>query len=290
MFRRFAYFIAMNLAIMVTLTVIMVGVDIAFPEWSADLGYWALIIIPSVFWGFGGAILSLVFSKWMAKSATGARVITTPQNQQEAWLLQTVQNQARHVGIGMPEVAIYESGEVNAFATGPTKSSSLVAVSRGLLNGMNADEVEAVLAHEISHIANGDMVTLTLIQGTLNSFVYIISRVLGYALASRFGRDRSTQRTIFRITYFLTSIVLMLGATVIVRWFSRQREYRADAGAASLVGPQKMIAALYRLKSQAEPQLPENMEAMGISGRASALFSTHPKLDDRIAALMSPGR
>ena len=221
----------------------------------------------------------------MAKKSTGAYVIEQPRNETEAWLLNTVDNQARQLGLKRPEVAIYDAPEENAFATGPSKNNSLVAVSTGLLHGMTREEVEAVLAHEMSHVANGDMVTLTLIQGVVNTFVVFLSRLVANMVAGNSDEEEGSS-----MAYFVVSMVLqvLFGflASFIVMWFSRQREYRADAGAAKLVGAPKMVAALQRLKGNGESTLPREMNAMGIAGgEKDSLLSTHPTLDNRIAAL-----
>jgi len=238
--------------------------------------------------GFGGAFISLAMSKWSAKRMSGAVVIEEARTPNEIWLVKTVREQADVVGIKMPEVAVFDSPEVNAFATGMTKNSSLVAVSTGLLNVMTKDEAEAVLAHEVSHIANGDMVTLTLIQGVVNTFVMFLSRVIGYTIDKVvFKTERGTGPAFF-VTMIIAELVLGVLASIVVMWFSRQREFRADAGAAKLSGRTKMIAALERLKAQHEPSvLPKQMAAFGISGDGgfTKLFSSHPSLDDRIAAL-----
>jgi heat shock protein HtpX len=246
------------------------------------------LLVFSAIMGFGGAFISLAISKWTAKRMSGAVVIDEPRTATEIWLVKTVRAQADAVGIKMPEVAIFDTPEVNAFATGMTKNSSLVAVSSGLLNAMTKDEAEAVLAHEISHIANGDMVTLTLIQGVVNTFVMFLSRVIGYVVDKVvFKTERGTGPAFF-ITMIIAQFVLGILASMIVMWFSRQREFRADAGAAKLSSKNKMIAALQRLQAQHEPSaLPEQMAAFGISGKGglSKLFASHPGLDERIAAL-----
>ena len=249
---------------------------------SALLGY-ALIM------GFGGAIISLLISKPMAKWTTpGLRVIAQPQNADEAWIVDTVRKLSEKAGIGMPEVAIFE-GEPNAFATGAFKNSALVAVSDGLLRGMTAEEIEAVIGHEVAHIANGDMVTMTLIQGVMNTFVVFLSRVIGYAVDSflRKGDDRSSGPGIgYMISTIVLDIVLGFAAAIVVAWFSRQREFRADAGAAQLLGrKQPMINALARLGGMVPGELPKSMAAMGIAGGIGQLFSTHPPIEERIAAL-----
>jgi len=242
--------------------------------------------------GFGGAFISLLISKPMAKFSTGARVISQPQNADEAWIVQTVEKFARQANIGMPEVAIFE-GAPNAFATGAFKNSALVAVSTGLLQNMTREEVEAVIGHEVAHIANGDMVTMTLIQGVMNTFVVFLSRVIGYAVDA-FLRKGDSQSSGPGIGYMVTTIVMdiILGflAAIIVAWFSRQREFRADAGAAQLMGrKQPMINALARLGGLTPGELPKTMQAMGITGGLGKLFSTHPPIEERIAALQHNG-
>jgi heat shock protein HtpX len=248
---------------------------------------YAGMFVLSALMGFGGAFISLAMSKSMAKRSTGAQVITQPQNETERWLLATVQKQAQGAGIEMPEVAIYRSNTMNAFATGMSKNSSLVAVSTGLLSQMTRDEVEAVLAHEVSHAANGDMTTLTLVQGVTNTFVYFLPRVLGDIIDSAISRGerRRGRGPAYFLIVMAMQFLLGILATIIVRWFSRYREFKADAGAAQLAGAPKMISALRRLQSGAPPELPANMEAMGISGNMGALFATHPPLEKRIAML-----
>jgi heat shock protein HtpX len=240
--------------------------------------------------GFGGSFISLAMSKWMAKRATGATVIEQPRNSTEQWLIETVRRQAKQAGIGMPEVAVYEAPDVNAFATGMSRNSALVAVSTGLLNAMDKDEAEAVLGHEITHVSNGDMVTLALIQGVLNTFVIVLSRVVGYFVDRVILKNERGAGIGFFVSSLVAQIVLGILASMIVMWFSRQREFRADAGGAKLAGRDKMIAALNRLKAMHEPaQLPDQMAAFGISGAPAGgfkrLFMSHPPLDERIAAL-----
>jgi heat shock protein HtpX len=250
---------------------------------SALLGF-ALIM------GFGGAIISLLISKPMAKWTSGVRIINQPQNVDEAWIVETVRRLSDKAGIGMPEVGIFE-GDPNAFATGAFKNSALVAVSTGLLQGMTKEEIEAVIGHEIAHVANGDMVTMTLIQGVMNTFVVFLSRVIGYAVDSflRKGDDRSSGPGIgYMITTIVLDIVLGFAAAIVVAWFSRQREFRADAGAAQLLGrKQPMINALARLGGMAPGELPKSVAAMGIAGGIGQLFSTHPPIEARIAALQN---
>jgi len=253
---------------------------------SALLGF-------SLIMGFGGAIISLLMSKPMAKWSTGAHVINQPSNQDEAWLVSVVQRLSERAGIAMPEVAIYE-GEPNAFATGAFKNSALVAVSTGLLQGMTKEEIEAVLGHEIAHVANGDMVTLTLIQGVLNTFVVFLSRVIGY-LVDNMLRSKDDESTGPGMGYYITSFVLdiVLGfvASMIVAWFSRHREFRADEGSAQLLGnKQPMINALARLNSMQAGDLPPSVAAMGITGGLGKLFASHPPLEERIAALQNAPR
>ncbi|HVT35189.1 MAG TPA: protease HtpX [Nevskiaceae bacterium] len=287
--KRVFLLIATNFAVMIVLSLIcqVLGVDHYLMRRGLNLG--ALLTMAAIF-GFGGAFFSLAISKWMAKMSTGAQVIEQPRNSQEAWLVSTVQRLSRSAGIGMPEVAIFDAPEPNAFATGMTKNSSLVAVSTGLLANMNQDEVEAVLGHEITHISNGDMVTLTLVQGVMNTFVFFLARVIGFVVDSALRRDDRDSGPGFgyMITVFVMQMVLGVLASMIVAWFSRQREFRADAGGAYLAGKRKMIAALERLKvGHDETHLPQQMQAFGISGGVASLFATHPPLDVRIAALQS---
>ncbi len=288
--RRIGLFLATNLAILVLLSFVL---NLLAP-FLAQQGIWldtgGLLVIAAIF-GMGGAFVSLLMSKWTAKRMTGAEVITQPRNATEQWLLETVRRQARQAGIGMPEVAIYHSNDINAFATGASKDNALVAVSTGLLHYMNKDEAEAVLGHEISHIANGDMVTLALIQGVLNTFVIVFSRVIGQLVDRVVFRSEREHGPGFWIAMIFAQMVLGLLATIIVMWFSRWREFRADAGGAQLAGRHKMIAALEKLKRNSEDaRLPDQMEAFGIFGmRASGglqrLFMSHPPLEERIAAL-----
>ena len=291
MFKRVALFLVTNLAIVLVLGIVLnlLGVGRILDEQGVGLDLTNLIIFAAVF-GFGGSLISLAISKWTAKRLTGARVITTPSNEVEAWLVQIVSSQAKNAGIGMPEVAIYEAPDVNAFATGMRRNNALVAVSTGLLRSMNRDEAEAVLGHEISHVANGDMVTLALIQGVVNTFVIVASRVVGHLVDRVVFKTERGHGPAFYVTSIAAQLVFGIIASIIVFWFSRQREFRADAGGASLAGREKMIAALEKLQSSAvPPQLPDQMAAFGISGGVShglkRLFMTHPPLDERIAAL-----
>jgi heat shock protein HtpX len=285
--KRIFLFILTNVAVMLVLGLVasLLGVNRYLTanglNLSALLGF-------SFIMGFGGAFISLLMSKWMAKMSTGAQLITQPRNANEAWILETVQRLSQRAGIDMPDVAIFE-GEPNAFATGAFKNSALVAVSTGLLEGMNREEVEAVLGHEIAHIANGDMVTMTLIQGVLNTFVVFLSRVIGY-FVDNLTRSKDNESSGPGWGYYITSIVLdiVLGfvASMIVAWFSRQREFRADEGSAQLLGQkQPMINALSRLGQMQAGVLPASMSAMGITGDLGKLFASHPPLEERIAAL-----
>jgi len=287
--KRIFLFILTNLAVMLVLGLVasLLGVNRYLTanglNLSALLGF-------SLIMGFGGAFISLLMSKWMAKMSTGAEVITQARNEDEAWILETVQRLSQRAGIEMPEVAIYD-GEPNAFATGAFKNSALVAVSTGLLQGMTREEVEAVLGHEIAHIANGDMVTLTLIQGVLNTFVVFLSRVIGY-FVDNLTRSKDDESSGPGWGYYVTSIVLdiVLGfvASMIVAWFSRQREFRADEGSAQLLGQkQPMINALARLGQMQAGTLPASVSAMGITGDLGKLFASHPPLEERIAALQA---
>ena len=285
--KRIFLFVLTNLAVMAVLLVTtrILGVDRFLT--ANGLNMTALAGF-SLVMGFGGAIISLLISKPMAKFSTGARVISQPQNADEAWIVQTVERFANQAGIGMPEVAIFE-GEPNAFATGAFKNSALVAVSTGLLRNMTREEVEAVIGHEVAHIANGDMVTMTLIQGVMNTFVVFLSRVIGYMVDS-FLRKGDNESSGPGMGYYITTIVMdiLLGvlAAMIVAWFSRQREFRADAGAAQLMGrKQPMINALARLGGLTPGELPKTMQAMGIAGGLGKWFSTHPPIEERIAAL-----
>jgi heat shock protein HtpX len=286
--KRIILFVLTNLAVMVVLGLVtsILGLNRFIGPNGIALGPllgFSLVI------GFGGAIISLLISKPVAKWSQGVKIINEPQNADEAWLVQTVRQFADKAGIGMPEVGIYE-GEPNAFATGAFKNSALVAVSTGLLQGMTKEEVEAVLGHEIAHVANGDMVTMTLIQGVMNTFVVFISRLVGYFVDKVILKNNSDGPG---IGYLITTVVmdLLLGvlAAIIVAWFSRQREFRADAGAAKLMGRnQPMINALQRLGGMTPGELPKSMAAMGIGGGMGKLFSTHPPMEERIAALQNP--
>jgi heat shock protein HtpX len=289
--KRIALFLITNLAIVLVLSIVLrlLGVDRILDAEGVDLDLGALLVFAAVI-GFGGALISLALSKWTAKRMTGARVIDPPRDQTEVWLVETVRRQAQAAGIGMPEVAIYDAPDVNAFATGMNRNSALVAVSSGLLRGMTRDEAEAVLGHEVSHVANGDMVTLALIQGVVNTFVIFISRVVGHLVDRLVFKTERGHGPAFFITSIVAQLVLGILASIIVMWFSRQREFRADAGGATLAGREKMIAALERLAGARPEPLPDQLAAFGIAGGGLAaglkrLFMTHPPLEERIAAL-----
>ena len=289
--KRIFLFLITNLAIVFVLSIVLhlLGVDRILDEQGFGLDINNLLVFSAVF-GFGGSLMSLMMSKWTAKRFTGAQVITQASTAREKWLVSTVERQAQAAGIGMPEVAIYDASDVNAFATGMSRNNALVAVSTGLLNAMTQDEAEAVLAHEISHVANGDMITLALIQGVVNTFVIFLSRVIGHVVDRTVFKTERGHGPAFLITTIVAQLVLGILASIIVMWFSRQREFRADAGSAQLVGPQKMIAALEKLRQGVnQPHLPDQLAAFGISGSVGSglrrLFMSHPPLDERIAAL-----
>ncbi len=286
--KRIVLFLATNMAIVLVLSISMrlLGVEPYLTAQGLNLD--SLLIFAAVM-GFGGAFISLAISKWTAKMAVGARVIEQPRTQEEIWLVQTVRRQAQAAGIRMPEVAIYDSPEVNAFATGMTRNSSLVAVSTGLLRQMTRGEAEAVLGHEVSHAANGDMVTMALIQGVVNTFVMFLSRVIGHTVDRVIFRNEQGHGPAFFVTMIVAELVLGILASIIVLWFSRQREFRADRGGARLAGREQMIAALRRLGALHPAPLPDKMAAFGISGGVGGglrrLFMTHPPIEARIAAL-----
>ncbi|CAM3893462.1 MULTISPECIES: protease HtpX [Pseudoalteromonas] len=284
--KRVILFLITNLAVMLVLGIVLSVLMSVFGISSRS--YTGIMVIAAVF-GFGGSFISLYMSKWIAKKSTGAHVIEQPRNETEHWLVSTVAEQAKKAGIAMPEVAIYDSPEMNAFATGPSKNNSLVAVSTGLLHNMNQDQAEAVLAHEVSHVANGDMVTLTLIQGVVNTFVIFFAKVLAGIVDNFLNGDEEESGGSW--TYFIFDMIfqILFGilASVVVAYFSRKREFAADKGAADLVGAQKMRSALERLKHNHESQLEGSMMAFGIaSGKSIAdFFASHPPLDERIRAL-----
>lgn len=286
MAKRVILFLLMNLAVMFVLNIVL---QIIFKVTGIQGGSTAGILVMSAVFGFAGSLISLFLSKTMALRSVGAEIITTPRTQAEQWLFNTVQRQAQQANIPMPDIAIYHSADVNAFATGATKSNSLVAVSTGLLNNMTDAEAEAVVAHEISHIANGDMVTMTLLQGVLNTFVLFLSRIISTAASS--SRDENGNSSQNALVFWVVDIVLQMVfgviATMIAMWFSRYREFRADAGSAQLVGKEKMIAALERLQRIHEPQqLEGSLAAFMINApKTKELFMSHPPLEKRIAAL-----
>jgi len=289
--KRIALFLATNIAIILVLSITLrlLGVERILDEQGVNLQLNSLLVFAAVF-GFGGSFISLLISKWTAKRITGARVIDQASSTTEHWLLDTVRRQAKQAGIGMPEVAIYDAPDVNAFATGASRNKALVAVSTGLLNNMSQDEAEAVLAHEVSHVANGDMITLALIQGVVNTFVIFLARVIGHMVDRVVFKNERGHGPAFWIATIVAELVLGILASMIVMWFSRQREFRADAGGAALAGKQKMIAALQALQATArQPHLPDQLAAFGISGGIGQgmkrLFMSHPPLQERIEAL-----
>ncbi len=283
---RVPLFLITNIAILAVLWVSaqVLGID----QWLNQQGVpFAGLFVFAALFGFGGSFLSLAISKWLAIRTTGAQVITEPSNRTESWLLNTVHKLADQANIGRPDVAIYRAQDINAFATGMNRNNALVAVSEGLLQQMNQEEAEAVLAHEVAHIANGDMVTMALLQGVLNTFVIALARIVGMMVDSALSRDGRSSGIGFYATYFVAEMVFGLLASIVVMWFSRRREFRADAGSADLVGPGKMIAALQRLQQAYEPSsLPSQFAAFGINGAIkggmAALFRSHPPLQSRI--------
>jgi len=290
-FTRIALFVLTNLAVVLVLAVVLrlLGIGQILDEAGGGLDYGALLVL-SIVIGFAGSLISLAMSKWLALRSTGAQVITQPRNETEAWLLSTVQRLAQEAGIGAPDVAIYPSADVNAFATGARRNRALVAVSAGLLQTMRRDEAEAVLAHEVAHVANGDMITMMLLQGVVNTFVIFLSRVVGHIVDRTVFRTERGHGPGFFITAIVAQIVLGILASMIVMWFSRRREFRADAGAARWRGAPGMIAALRRLKAIHEPaELPDGLRAFGIRGGTRRglmrLFMSHPPIEERIAAL-----
>ena len=288
--KRIFYFLATNIAILIVLSITLriLGVESLLAENGSDLNINALLIFSAVF-GFGGAFISLAISKWMAKKLSGTQIITTPKNNQEQWLLDTINKQAKIVGVKMPEVGIFPSNDMNAFATGASKNKALVAVSSGLLEQMNQGEIEAVLGHEMSHVANGDMITLTLIQGVVNTFVIFFSRVIGHFVDRVILKNQRGYGIGYFVTTIFAQIVLSILASIIVMYYSRKREFVADTGGADLAGAHNMISALNTL-AQREPQaLPEQLAAFGIGEKKKtglkALWSSHPPIELRIKAL-----
>jgi heat shock protein HtpX len=288
--KRIFLLIATNVAIMVVLSIVVSTFGFDRYLTKEGLNLQALLAFSAVL-GFGGAFISLLISKWMAKAAMGVRVISEPRNETEQWLVNTVRAQAQTAGIGMPEVGVFDSPDPNAFATGANKNNALVAVSTGLLNTMRRGEVEAVLGHEISHVANGDMVTLTLIQGVMNTFVFFLARVIGFVVDRVILKNERGAGIGYMFTVIIAQVVLGILAGMIVAWFSRKREFRADAGGAHLAGTNSMVGALEALKRavQTPTALPEKMQAFGIRSGPPAgwqrLFMSHPPLEERIAAL-----
>ena len=271
--RRIFYFLATNAAILLVVSVI---VQFLPPEYSNEQGTFMVFALVA---GLGSSVVSLLMSKSMAKRAAGVQVITQPKSETERWLISTVERQARQAGIGMPEVGIFQTPDMNAFATGANRNNALVAVSTGLLQNMSREEAEAVLGHEIAHVANGDMITLTLIQGVVNVFVLYLARALALAI------DRDGRGIGYFIGFMVGQVIFGFVASMIVAAFSRAREYRADSGGADLASPQKMISALERLRQGQAGQLPNQLAAFGINNSVKSMFSTHPPLEDRIAAL-----
>jgi heat shock protein HtpX len=283
MFKRLALFLATNLAVLALVSIVMSILGVSADQFTGLLVFAALF-------GFGGSIISLLMSKWVAKRFTGAQVIENPRNEAEQWLVSTVRRQAEAAGIGMPEVAVYDAPEINAFATGANRNNALVAVSTGLLRAMNRDEAEAVMAHEVSHVANGDMVTMALLQGVLNTFVIVLARVVGRVIDGYLSGGREGPGLGYFAIVFVLDMVFGLFASMIAMWFSRHREFRADAGGARLAGKEKMIAALERLaQTYGHSTLPKQVAAFGISGGVGhglkRLMMSHPPLDERIQAL-----
>ena len=291
--KRVLLFVATNIAVLLVLSITLrlLGIDTMLDQ-QGGINMTSLLIMAAVL-GMGGSFISLAMSKWMAKRAMGAQVIDEPRNATEKWLVDTVRRQAEKAGIGMPEVAIFNAPEMNAFATGMNRNNALVAVSSGLLSGMERNEVEAVLGHEISHVANGDMVTLTLIQGVVNTFVIVLSRVVGHVVDKVVFKTERGYGPAFFITSLVAQLVLGILASMIVMAFSRQREFRADAGGARLAGAGSMIGALEALRAAHPAPLPEQMAAFGIAGNIGhgikRLFMSHPPIEERIAALRASG-
>ncbi len=292
--KRILLFLVTNLAVIVLLGIVLrlLGVERILDDQGVGLDYGNLLVFAAVF-GFAGSFISLAMSKWTAKRMMGVKLITQPTNAVESWLVNTVRLQAQQAGIGMPEVGIFDSPEPNAFATGARRDAALVAVSTGLLASMSQKEAEAVLAHEVSHVANGDMVTLTLIQGVVNTFVIFLARVVGHTVDRVVFRNEEGHGPAFWIATIVAELVLGLFATMIVMWFSRQREFRADAGGARMAGRENMVGALERLAQRHAGPLPDKMAAFGIAGRKASglkeLFMSHPPIEQRIAALKSAG-
>jgi heat shock protein HtpX len=286
--KRIFLFLVTNLAIVLVLSIVaqVTGLDAWLAQQGGSLGG---LLVFAAFFGFSGSLISLAISKWMAVRAMGVQIIHQPASSDQQWLLDTVRSLAQKAGVGMPEVGIFDSPQPNAFATGPRRDNALVAVSTGLLASMNRSEIEAVLGHELTHVANGDMVTLALIQGVVNTFVIFLSRIVGNIVDRSMSRDSDGRGIAYFITVMVSQLVLGVLASIIVMWFSRQREFRADAGGARLAGRERMIAALERLKAAHDQPLPAQLNAFGISGGEGSglarLFSSHPPIEQRIAAL-----
>jgi heat shock protein HtpX len=286
---RVLLFVATNIAVLVLLNIILFIVQGVF---HVRLGNYSGLLLMAAVFGMGGSFISLAMSKWIAKRTTGAEVITEPRNESERWLLETVRSEAQKAGIGMPEVAVYDAPDLNAFATGMSRNSALIAVSTGLLQSMDRNQVQAVLGHEITHVANGDMITMGLIQGVLNTFVIFFARIIGTLVDNALSGNRNSEGSGGGFFYFIIVLVLQVAlgflASLIVLWFSRWREFRADAGGARLGGRENMISALQRLAAnQGETTLPKAIQAFGISGEGgiSRLLMSHPPIAERIAAL-----
>jgi len=286
--KRIFLFVVTNLAIVLVLSIVaqVTGLDAWLAQQGGSLGG---LLVFAAFFGFSGSLISLAISKWMAMRALGVQIIQQPASADEQWLLATVRSLADKAGVGMPEVGIFDSPQPNAFATGPRRDSALVAVSSGLLASMNRSEIEAVLGHELTHVANGDMVTLALIQGVVNTFVIFLSRIVGNIVDRAMSRDSDGRGIAYFITVMVSQLVLGILASIIVMWFSRRREFRADAGGARLAGRDRMIAALERLKAAHDEPLPAQLNAFGIAGGEGSglarLFMSHPPIEERIAAL-----
>ncbi len=294
MFKRYALLIATNLAVVVLLGIVLNLLSSVFGIRFGNLGGNGALLVMSAVFGFGGAFISLLISKWIAKRSTGLQVIEQPTSEIEQWLINTVRRQSEAAGIKMPEVGIYDAPDINAFATGPTRNNALVAVSTGLLRSMSRDEAEAVIGHEITHVANGDMVTMTLVQGVLNTFVFFLARVVGRTIDAVVSGNRADSGPTFFYYIIVMALDLVFGlfAQVIAMWFSRWREFRADAGGARLAGRDKMVAALQRLaQNQGQTTLPSQIQAFGISGGLAhglrGLWMSHPPLAERIARLQA---
>ena len=291
---RIALFLGTNMAILLILSITMslFGVEGVLQDNGVDLNLNSLLLISAVI-GFAGSFISLLISKWLAKRSMGVKIIVTPKNETETWLLQTIKDISFKAKINIPEFGIFNSQQMNAFATGASKNSSLVALSTALINHMNRDEIEAVIAHEVAHIKNGDMVTMTLIQGIINTFVIFFSRIIGHFVDRVIFKVQRGHGPAYYITSIIAQIFLSILASIIVMWFSRKREYAADLSASKLVGPNKMISALKTLSTKSQQNLPDQMAAFGISGKREknykSLFSSHPSIESRIETILMNG-